>query len=72
MHHPTRFLARRGWTRSGSCATRIARPGRSPDLDAVHGVGFGGKTGVDWDAVGGRNPSGRVGTPEDVAGLAML
>ena len=39
------------------------------------GVGFGGKTegeGVDWDLVGRGNPSGRVGTPEDIAGLAIF
>jgi len=39
------------------------------------GVGFGGRTegdGVDWDAVGKANPSGRVGTPEDIAGLAIF
>jgi hypothetical protein len=36
-------------------------------------VGFGGATdGVDWDRVGQRNPSGRVGTPEDIAGLATF
>ena len=37
------------------------------------GVGFGGATeDVDWDLVGKRNPSGRVGTPEDIAGLALF
>ena len=37
------------------------------------GVGFGGETdGVDWEAIGKNNPSGRVGTPEDIAGLAIF
>ena len=36
------------------------------------GVGFGGKVeGQDWEAVGRNNPRGRVGTPEDIAGLAI-
>jgi 2-deoxy-D-gluconate 3-dehydrogenase len=37
------------------------------------GVGHGGKTdGVDWSSVSERNPSGRVGTPQDIAGLAIF
>jgi 2-deoxy-D-gluconate 3-dehydrogenase len=36
------------------------------------GVGFGGKTDVDWTAVGEGNPSGRVGGMEDIAGLAIF
>ena len=37
------------------------------------GVGFGGETdGVDWDKVGKGNPTGRVGTPEDIAGLTIF
>ena len=37
------------------------------------GVGFGGETeDVDWDRVGKGNPSGRVGTPQDIAGLAIF
>jgi NAD(P)-dependent dehydrogenase (short-subunit alcohol dehydrogenase family) len=39
------------------------------------GVGFGGATegdGVDWDAVGKANPSRRVGSLEDAAGLAVF
>ena len=36
------------------------------------GVGFGGKVeGADWDSVGRNNPRGRVGTMEDIAGLAI-
>lgn len=48
-------------------------PGPFPTWMLSTGVGFGGETeGVDWDAVGKANPSGRVGTPEDVAGLALF
>jgi 2-deoxy-D-gluconate 3-dehydrogenase len=39
------------------------------------GVGFGGKVdgdGVDWAAIGRTNPRGRVGTPEDIAGVAIF
>ena len=37
------------------------------------GVGFKGQTeGVDWGVIGQRNPSGRVGTPQDIAGLAIF
>jgi 2-deoxy-D-gluconate 3-dehydrogenase len=37
------------------------------------GVGTGGDVeGTDWDAVGRTNPRGRVGTPEDIAGLAIF
>ena len=36
------------------------------------GVGGGGDVeNTDWDSVATTNPSGRVGTPEDVAGLAI-
>jgi 2-deoxy-D-gluconate 3-dehydrogenase len=36
------------------------------------GVGGGGDVdNTDWDTVGRMNPSGRVGTPEDIAGLAL-
>ena len=38
----------------------------------LDGVGFGGATeDVDWDLVGKRNPSGRVGTPEALDALAL-
>ena len=48
-------------------------PGPFPTWMLSTGVGFGGKTeGVDWDSVAERNPSGRVGTPQDIAGLAMF
>jgi NAD(P)-dependent dehydrogenase (short-subunit alcohol dehydrogenase family) len=50
-------------------------PGPFPTWMLSTGVGFGGKVegdGVDWEAVGRTNPSGRVGTPEDIAGLAIF
>jgi NAD(P)-dependent dehydrogenase (short-subunit alcohol dehydrogenase family) len=50
-------------------------PGPFPTWMLSTGVGFGGKTegeGVDWDAVGRINPRGRVGTMEDIAGLAIF
>jgi 2-deoxy-D-gluconate 3-dehydrogenase len=37
------------------------------------GVGFRGETeNVDWASVGRRNPSGRVGAAEDIAGLTIF
>jgi 2-deoxy-D-gluconate 3-dehydrogenase len=37
------------------------------------GVGGGGDVeGTDWDTVGAMNPSKRVGTPEDIGGLALF
>ena len=50
-------------------------PGPFPTWMLSTGVGFGGKVegeGVDWDIIGQRNPRGRVGTPEDIAGLAIF
>jgi 2-deoxy-D-gluconate 3-dehydrogenase len=37
------------------------------------GVGTRGDVdGTDWEAIGRHNPRGRVGTPEDIAGLAIF
>jgi NAD(P)-dependent dehydrogenase (short-subunit alcohol dehydrogenase family) len=48
-------------------------PGPFPTWMLSTGVGFEGKTeGVDWQSVGDRNPSGRVGAPSDIAGLAIF
>jgi NAD(P)-dependent dehydrogenase (short-subunit alcohol dehydrogenase family) len=48
-------------------------PGPFPTWMLSTGVGFGGETeGVDWDKVGRENPRGRVGTPQDVAGLTIF
>lgn len=48
-------------------------PGPFPTWMLSTGVGTGGDVeGTDWDAVGALTPSGRVGTPEDIAGLAIF
>lgn len=71
VHHLTRFLAVH-LTGERILCNAIA-PGPFPTWMLSTGVGFGGKTeGVDWDAIGKRNPSGRVGTPQDIAGLAIF
>ena len=48
-------------------------PGPFPTWMLSTGVGGGGDVETtDWDAVGRVNPRGRVGTPEDIAGLAIF
>ncbi len=48
-------------------------PGPFPTWMLSTGVGTGGDVeGTDWDAVGRTNPRGRVGTAEDIAGLAIF
>ena len=48
-------------------------PGPFPTWMLSTGVGTGGDVeGTDWDALGAGNPRGRVGTPEDIAGLAIF
>ena len=48
-------------------------PGPFPTWMLSTGVGTKGDVeGTDWDAVGRSNPRGRVGTPEDIAGLAIF
>jgi 2-deoxy-D-gluconate 3-dehydrogenase len=48
-------------------------PGPFPTWMLSTGVGTGGDVeGTDWAAVGKGNPRGRVGTPEDIAGLAIF
>ena len=47
-------------------------PGPFPTWMLSTGVGGGGDVeNTDWDAVASRNPTGRVGTPQDIAGLAI-
>lgn len=71
VHHLTRFMAAR-LTKERILFNAIA-PGPFPTWMLSTGVGFGGETeGVDWDKVGQSNPSGRVGTPQDIAGLATF
>ncbi len=48
-------------------------PGPFPTWMLSTGVGTGGDVeGTDWEAVGKLNPRGRVGTGEDIAGLAIF
>jgi 2-deoxy-D-gluconate 3-dehydrogenase len=48
-------------------------PGPFPTYMLSTGVGGGGDTeAVDWEAMGRTNPRGRVGTPEDIAGLTIF
>ncbi|HEV2365636.1 MAG TPA: SDR family oxidoreductase [Caulobacteraceae bacterium] len=71
VHHLTRFLATH-LTKERILVNAIA-PGPFPTWMLSTGVGFRGETeGVDWASVGRGNPSGRVGTPEDIAGLAIF
>jgi 2-deoxy-D-gluconate 3-dehydrogenase len=71
VHHLTRFLAHH-LVKENIVCNAIA-PGPYPTWMLSTGVGYGGETeGVDWDAVGAGNPRGRVGTPEDIAGLAIF
>jgi len=73
LHHMTRCLAAR-LTKEHIILNAIA-PGPFPTWMLSTGVGFGGKVegeGVDWNLIGQRNPRGRVGTPEDIAGLAIF
>jgi 2-deoxy-D-gluconate 3-dehydrogenase len=71
VHHLTRFMAAH-LTKERILFNAIA-PGPFPTWMLSTGVGFGGATeNVDWDRIGQRNPSGRVGTPQDIAGLAIF
>lgn len=71
VHHLTRFLAAQ-LTKERILFNAIA-PGPYPTWMLSTGVGHGGETeGVDWSRVSQRNPSGRVGTPQDIAGLAIF
>jgi len=48
-------------------------PGPFPTWMLSTGVGTGGDVeGTDWDALGATMPRGRIGTPEDIAGLAIF
>lgn len=69
--HLTRFMG--GSLAGEHILVNGIAPGPFPTYMLSTGVGFKGETeGVDWNLVGDRNPSGRVGKPEDIAGLAMF
>ena len=71
VHHLTRFMATH-LTKERILFNAIA-PGPFPTWMLSTGVGFGGETeGVNWEQVGQSNPSGRVGTAQDIAGLAIF
>ena len=74
VHHLTRFLATH-LTSDHVIANAIA-PGAYPTWMLSTGVGFGGAVdkddGADWDALGKNIPDGRVGTIEDITGLAIF
>ena len=70
LHHLTRILAA-SLIKEKIIVNAIA-PGPFPTWMLSTGVGFGGKTDVDWSVVGDQNPSGRVGNMQDIAGLAIF
>lgn len=71
VHHLTRVLAAHLIKRH-IIVNGIA-PGPFPTYMLSAGVGGGGDTeNTDWDALGQSNPRGRVGTPQDIAGLAIF
>ena len=71
VHALTRQLG--GQLASRNIIVNAIAPGPFPTWMLSTGVGTGGDVdGTDWDAVGSTNPRGRVGTPEDIAGLAIF
>jgi len=70
VHSLTKVLAAK-LTKRHILVNAIA-PGPFPTWMLSTGVGTGGDVdGTDWDAVGRTNPSGRVGSAEDIAGLTI-
>ena len=71
VHHLTRQTAAH-LVRENIIVNAIA-PGPFPSWMLSAGVGFGGQVeGADWESVGRNNPRKRVGTMEDIAGLAIF
>jgi 2-deoxy-D-gluconate 3-dehydrogenase len=71
VHSLTKVLAVK--LRSRNIIVNAIAPGPFPTWMLSTGVGGGGDVdGTDWKAVGSLNPSKRVGTPEDIAGLTIF
>jgi NAD(P)-dependent dehydrogenase (short-subunit alcohol dehydrogenase family) len=71
VHHLTRVMAAH-LVKENILVNGIA-PGPFPTWMLSAGLGFGGKVeGQDWDSVGKITPRGRVGTLEDIAGVAIF
>ena len=71
VHHLTRVLAAHLVKRN--VIVNAIAPGPFPTWMLSTGVGGRGDVdNTDWDSVGRGNPRGRVGTPEDIAGLAIF
>ena len=71
VHHLTRQMAAH-LVREDIIVNAIA-PGPFPSWMLSAGVGFGGEVeGADWESVGRGNPRKRVGSMEDIAGLAIF
>jgi 2-deoxy-D-gluconate 3-dehydrogenase len=71
VHALTKVLAVK--LRSRNIIVNAIAPGPFPTWMLSTGVCTGGDVeGTDWDTVGAMNPSKRVGTPEDIGGLALF
>ena len=70
LHHLTRILA--ATLIKEKIIVNAIAPGPFPTWMLSTAVGFGGATDVDWDQVAQRNPRRRVGTLEDIAGVAIF
>lgn len=71
VHHLTRVMAAH-LVKENILVNAIA-PGPFPTYMLSTGVGGRGDVeNTDWDAVGRGNPRGRVGTPQDIAGIAIF
>ncbi len=70
VHHLTRQLA--AHLAKDNILVNAIAPGPFPTTMLARGVEFARRDGeIDWSIVGQGIPRGRVGTPEDIAGLAI-